>query len=291
MSSTKRKLIIVSGLSGAGKTTSLGLLEDIGCFCVDNIPPQLLDEILNLFAQTDIKKMALGVDARWKKSLADAVKLFNNYQALKNSIDFEIFFLEASEAVIAKRYALTRRKHPLQESGDVSLAYQKEKRLVAPIREAANHIIDTSYINAHKLREILKKSLEMNNEPNSSVITLRFVSFGFKYGIPMNSDFVIDCRFLPNPYWNVELASLTGKDEKVIEYFKAIPAMKEYIDSIFNMLKIAVEKYEDEGRSSLTICIGCSGGRHRSVYIAEKMYSKFKKLGYSIFPEHRDTNF
>jgi len=288
MSDLKRKLVIVTGLSGAGKTTCLGLLEDIGYFCVDNIPPQLLNDLIGLFRQMDIEKMALGIDARWKQNLESTARILNTVSITEKNIDINIIFLEAKESEIERRYALTRRKHPLQDEGDVRDAYIKEKNIVAPIREISDHIVDTSNTNSHQLREKLKEIIESYSEKTDKNIKIRVVSFGFKHGTPVNGDFIIDCRFLPNPYWIPGLSEYNGTDTEIIEFFSKFEIVDEYLNSIKKMLEIAIERYEDEGRSSITVCVGCSGGKHRSVFFAEKIAEYFRSKDYYSNAEHRD---
>lgn len=290
MSEDKRKLVIVTGLSGAGKTTCLGLLEDIGYFCVDNIPPQLLNDMVTLFKKMDVMKMALGIDARWKQNLDATSKMLNSLTKSEDYLDIRIIFLEAKESEIEKRYALTRRKHPLQDGGDVKDAYLKEKILVAPIREIADHIVDTSNTNSHQLREKLKDIIESYSNETGKNMRIRVISFGYKHGTPVNGDFLIDCRFLPNPYWITELSMKKGTDDEVIQFFEKYKIVDDYLKSIIAMLEIAVSRYEEEGRSVLTVCVGCSGGKHRSVYFAEKLVKHFNDLNYVSITDHRDWN-
>jgi UPF0042 nucleotide-binding protein len=288
MTEKNRNLVILTGLSGAGKTTCLGLLEDIGFFCVDNIPPQLLKDMMSLFEHMDAKKMALVVDARWKQDLTTAKETIFLYRSNHPEVNLRIIFLEAQEAHIIKRYALTRRKHPLTNGGSISDAYKKEIEFLSPLKEIADNVIDTSNWNTHELREALKSMMDWTFEKRLRSTALRIISFGYKYGIPLSTDFVIDSRFLPNPYYRPELANLSGLDPALNEYFAKFPIVFDYMQTIIALIDIAIRRYEEEGRDSVTLAIGCSGGRHRSVFLSEQIALYYRKEGFSVLLEHRD---
>ncbi len=283
-----RNLVILTGLSGSGKTTCLGLLEDIGFFCVDNIPPQLLKDMMSLFEHMDAQKMALVVDARWKQHLDIAKETILQYRKTHPEVALKIIFIEAQEAHILKRYALTRRKHPLMDGGSIVEAYRKEIEFLAPLKEIADNVIDTSNWNTHELREALKSIVVWSFESRLRITALRVISFGYKYGMPLGADFVVDTRFLPNPYYRPELAPLNGLDPQLEEYFSKFPVVSDYIQTIISMLEIALHRYEEEGRDSVTAAIGCSGGKHRSVFLSEKLREFFSAEGFSVYVEHRD---
>ncbi|MGB4200430.1 MAG: RNase adapter RapZ [Thermotogota bacterium] len=283
-----RNLVILSGLSGSGKTTCLGLLEDIGFFCVDNIPPQLLKDMMSLFEHMDVQKMALVVDARWKQRLDIAKETILQYREMHPEVDIRIIFLEAQEAHIAKRYALTRRKHPLTDGGSLAEAYRKEIDFLAPIKEIADNVIDTSNWNTHELREALKSIVVWSFESRGRITALRLISFGYKHGMPLGADFVVDTRFLPNPYYRPELAHLDGLDPLLGDFFSKFPIVSDFIQTVISMLEIGLHRYEEEGRDSVTVAIGCSGGRHRSVFLTERIREFFSAEGFSVYVEHRD---
>jgi len=284
-----KQLIILTGLSGAGKTTCLGLLEDIGFFCVDNIPPNLLAEIMNLFGKIETQKIAIVVDARWRQDLSTAVESIKKHISVEN-LWIRVLFVEASEEAVIKRYALTRRKHPLEGEGGIEKAYKNERKLLEPLREISDFVIDTTGFNTHQLREHLKNLLQMDFSKKEKNIALHVVSFGYKFGMPSNADFIIDTRFLPNPFWKSDISDFTGLDKEVIEFLESFPLISEYLEQVLKMLDIAVSMYESEGRNSLAICIGCTGGKHRSVYFAERICEFFVKKSYSASAEHRDLN-
>ncbi|PLV55556.1 RNase adapter RapZ [Thermotoga sp. SG1] len=276
-----KRVVVVTGLSGAGKTTAMGFLEDLGYFCVDNVPGIILEELLKLFLSSDLEKMAIAVDAR-SEHFSDPVEAIEKIKKRTNAL---IVFLEASKEEILRRYALTRRKHPLQRN-DVGLeeAIEKERQILLPIKEIADFVIDTTKMTSHQLREILGQSL-MNQ---SGGISVRILSFGFKHGIPMDADFIFDVRFLPNPHYVPELSQKTGLDREVEEYFKKYSLVDEFVNKIFETVNIAVKEYQRSGRRIVTVGVGCTGGRHRSVYIAHRIAEMLKKEGFSVVEKHRD---
>ncbi len=284
----KKKMLIITGLSGAGKTTCLGLLEDIGYFCVDNIPPKLLKSMLPLFEQTEADKIAFGIDVRWKQAFNEMIYDIKDFIKNQSYYTLSIIFLEAGLDVISKRYALTRRKHPLSSDGTVAEAYEMEKEMLSPLRENADFIIDTTGYNTHQLRQALIDALEEETGGNIKSTEINVTSFGFKYGTPLNADFIIDSRFLPNPYWKPELSSYTGLEKPVQDYLNAFPVMGDYITACTSMLLLAVERYNEEGRSNINVYIGCSGGKHRSVYIGSRIHEFFIEHGFRSQLSHRE---
>ncbi|MDK2786090.1 MAG: RNase adapter protein RapZ [Thermotoga sp.] len=276
-----KRVVVVTGLSGAGKTTAMGFLEDLGYFCVDNVPGSILEELLKLFMSSDLEKMAIAVDVR-SEHFSDPVEAIEKIKKRTNAL---IVFLEASKEELLRRYALTRRRHPLQRN-DVGLeeAIEKERQILLPIKEMADFVIDTTKMTSHQLREILGQSL-MNQ---SGGISVRILSFGFKHGIPMDADFIFDARFLPNPHYVPELSHKTGLDREVEEYFKKYSLVDEFVYKIFEVVNVAVKEYQRSGRRIVTVGIGCTGGRHRSVYIAHKIAEMLKKEGFSVVEKHRD---
>jgi len=281
-------MLIVTGLSGSGKTTCLSLLEDIGFFCVDNIPPKLLRNILPLFEQSEVEKIALGIDARWKQNFQDVIEDFDAFIKREKDYSLGILFLESSTQVILNRYNLTRRKHPLAEEGNLEEAISKEKQILSPLRQRADFILDTSKYNTHELRKTLINTLKDTSYEYEGKTEICIYSFGFKYGTPMNADFIIDTRFLPNPYWKPELSKKTGLDKGVQDFLNEFKVFHDYLTSIINMLVLAVSRYNEEGRSNINVYIGCTGGRHRSVFAALRIYDYFIENGFNASLNHRE---
>lgn len=274
-----KNLIVISGLSGSGKSTALGFFEDSGYFCMDNVPPILIDSIYDLVSKSPFPGAAIVVDARGK-AFGDPVKY------IKSAKDkLILIFLEASTDDIVKRYSLTRRSHPLGMGIEEGIS--KEKEMLSDIREIADFIIDTSGMTHKDLRDRLRRILEEISKERAT-FTFRIKSFAFKHGIPSDSDFIFDARFFPNPYYIPELSTRTGLDDEVKEFFKKYKEIDKYIEEIVNMLKMAKSGYENEGRTSLFVSIGCSGGRHRSVYIAERIGEILKDMGENVIVEHRE---
>lgn len=276
-----RRILVVSGLSGAGKSTAIKVLEDIGFFCIDNLPPILLKDFMALLANSSVEKVALVIDVR-SAQLGDVVqavkKLIENYDGLVT-----VIFLEASVEELLRRFATTRRRHPLEGALSLQQAILKEKEILREMREMSI-VIDTTDLDIHSLREKIGSLLR---EEEQFIIRIR--SFGFKYGMPLDTDFVIDTRFLPNPFYEKELASLDGKDQRIKEFFKKHDIVEHFIEQIAQMMTLAAHGYVKEGRTTMTVSIGCTGGRHRSVYIAERL-SEILKDDFIIHVEHRDVN-
>lgn len=285
-----KKMLIVTGLSGSGKTTCLALLEDIGFFCVDNIPPKLLKNMLPLFEQSGVEKIALGIDARWKQQFDDIVDELDGFIEKEKGYSLSIIFLESSLDIIMNRYNLTRRKHPLAEDCSVEEAILKEKKILSPLRERADYILDTSKFNTHELRKALINTLKGTSEIHDRKTEVSIHSFGFKYGTPLNADFIIDTRFLPNPYWKPELSKLTGLDKNVQQFLNQFHVVHDYLTASTNMLLMAVSRYNEEGRSNVNVYIGCTGGKHRSVYLALKIHEFFQHNGYNSQLNHRERD-
>jgi RNase adapter protein RapZ len=284
------KLLIVSALSGAGKSTVLDTLEDCGYYCIDNLPVTLLEDFIGHVMLTDQKtyqKTAIGIDARNKN------ESLNNFSAClefihSKGISCEIIFLHAEEATLLKRYSETRRKHPLTDANiPLKDALKIEKGLLEPIARHANIVIDTSKTHYHQLRELIREQID---ERDSKHISLQFQSFGFKNGIPLDANFVFDVRTLPNPYWIPELRGLTGKDQPVIDFLKEEALVTELFQDIAHFLERWLPRFDAEGRSYLTVAIGCTGGQHRSVYLADLLSKHFKNPALNVIVRHRDLS-
>jgi UPF0042 nucleotide-binding protein len=284
------KLLIVSALSGAGKSTALDTLEDCGYYCIDNLPVTLLEDFIGHVMLADEKtyqKTAIGIDARNKN---DSLNNFSESLDLIRSkgISCEIIFLHADEATLLKRYSETRRKHPLTDANTpLKDALSIEKAMLEPIARHANVVIDTSRTHYHQLRELIKDQID---ERNLKHISLQFQSFGFKNGIPLDANFVFDARTLPNPYWIPELRALTGKDQPVITFLKERALVSELFHDIADFLERWLPRFDAEGRSYLTVAIGCTGGQHRSVYLADVLGQRFKGSVFNVIVRHRDLS-
>jgi len=280
------RLIIVSGLSGSGKSVALHLLEDIDFYCVDNIPAALLKPFIShTIRGTDdtYPRTAVGLDARNRPNEIETIPALVA-ELRRSGIGCEVLYLHASDEVLLKRYAETRRKHPLV-SGDVGLreAIASERRLLEPIIIAADLVIDTSNMSVHVLRELIRERIDRRHEGR---LALMFESFGYKYGIPGDADFVFDVRSLPNPYWEHSLRHLTGRDSGVIEYLASHPSVNDMVAGLVKFLDERIAEFARANRSYLTIAIGCTGGQHRSVYIAERLAEHFRQSYPQVLTRH-----
>ena len=276
----KKKFVIVSGLSGAGKTTALNVLEDMGYYVVDNLPC----EVASFFVNTSIEKLALGIDIRSFKVTEEFFKLLDEIE--RAGVEFSLVFIEASDEVILNRYNLTRRKHPL-EAATLLESINKESEIMASIRERASGIIDTSDIKPKELSERLKEILMIDS--HEKAINIQVQSFGFKYGIPIDLDLLFDVRFLPNPYYIEELREKTGEDAEVYDYVMKYDISQEFAERLLNMLKFLIPNFIKEGKKHLTIGIGCSGGKHRSVTFARLLHNELSKVeSLNVYISHRE---
>ena len=279
------RFVIVTGMSGAGKTTVLKFLEDIGFFCVDNLPPALITKFSQLCFEQDgsIDKVALGIDIRGGKLFGD---LFVGLKELKEAgYDYEILYLDASDATLIKRYKESRRSHPLSRGGSLETGIGKERAMLADVRQRATYIIDTSSILTRELKIQINKIFKDNGEFDSLII--KVCSFGFKYGIPMDADLVFDVRLLPNPYYIQELREFTGNDAPVRDYVMSFDESLRFLDKLTDLLEFLIPLYIKEGKNQLVIAIGCTGGKHRSVTLANEIYNRLKK-SHSVIINHND---
>ena len=280
------KIFIISGYSGSGKSTAVSAFEDSGYHCVDNMPVALLPKFLELpnAETTSIEGLAFVMDLREKGFV-------NSYRGILDSLRqqgyrFQILFLEASEEVLLQRYSETRRHHPLASGGSLADSIRMERKLLDGLRNEADRVIDTSDYNVHKLRSLI---LEITAEGKKKIpLRINIFSFGFKHGPPRDADLVMDVRFLPNPYFEPELKAFSGEDPAVKEFIFKDPLTSGFLDKYFNLLDYLVPLYEKEGKAYLTIALGCTGGRHRSVAIARTVYDHMKKFGHPISIKHRD---
>ena len=280
-----KEFVLITGLSGAGKSQAAGILEDMGFFCVDNLPPELLDGFMELVMAAEGKydRVALVSDIRGRRDIGG---LAEHIRQLRETRPLQVLFLEASEQVIVNRYKETRHRHPLDPGGsDLSGAIRREMAALAPLRELADHVVDTSGLNWASLK--MKLSSLFPTEDKDSVF-LHICSFGFKNGIPAGADMVMDVRFLPNPFYVEELKNCTGLDSPVRDYVSASPATGEFLDKLMDMLDFLLPKYRAEGKTGLLLAIGCTGGRHRSVVIAELLTELLRARGCPADCVHRE---
>ncbi len=281
------RIVIVTGMSGGGKSTAIHMLEDAGFYCVDNLPPSLFEKFVELITMPDseITKVALGLDVRSGQRFEDAPRVIEEFR--KRGLNVEILFLECSDAVLVKRYKESRRRHPLSPDGRIEEGINKERKLLAKIRTMADYIIDTSQLLTREFKTEMDKIFVANERHNNLMVTI--LSFGFKHGIPSDADLVFDVRFLPNPFYIDELKHLTGNDKEVQDYVKNFPECGQFLDKLTDMLEFLVPGYINEGKYQLVVAIGCTGGQHRSVTIANEIYEKLKdrnEFGVKIY--HRD---
>jgi UPF0042 nucleotide-binding protein len=263
-----QRIVIITGLSGAGKTVALRALEDSGFFCSDNFPPQLLQNFINLStAQTSIERLAIGIDVR-EKSFLNGIE--DTINALRSKFSVRIIFLEAEQSILLRRFKETRRPHPLSISsgGDIKDALDLEDRYLVPLRDLADRVIDTSSYTPHQLRAIIMDTF--GEEMNSSMV-INLISFGYKFGIPQQVDLLFDIRFLPNPHFVPELRDLNGLDEPVKDYVLKSDAAVRLLDKLKDLLLFLVSEYLREGKTMLTVGIGCTGGMHRSPVVLEEL--------------------
>lgn len=281
------KLVIVTGMSGAGKTIALKILEDLGFYCVDNLPISLVDRFAELIMESsgDIRNVALGIDIRSGEELPRLSETLDKWS--RDKIPYEILFLDASDQILIKRYKETRRKHPLSGAGRIDEGIIKERGRMRFLKEKADYIIDTSQLLTKELRRELEKIFVHDQHYQNLFITV--LSFGFKYGIPADADLVFDVRFLPNPYYVEELRQHTGEEVPVQEYVKRGGTAEVFLGKIYDMLEFLIPNYVAEGKNQLVVAIGCTGGKHRSVTIAREIYNHLsakEELGVKL--EHRD---
>ena len=280
------RIVIVTGMSGAGKSSVLKMLEDVGYFCVDNIPIALIPKFICLSADKHVEtfKIALGVDIRSGHALDGLDQILD--EVTEDGYDFEILYLDATTDVLVKRYKETRRNHPLSRQGRVNNLIETERQMLSFLKDRADYIIDTSTLLVRELKVEIDKIFVNNQEFKNFFITV--VSFGFKYGIPSDADLVFDVRFLQNPFYIPDLKPLTGNDKEVYDYVMNSSGAEEFMDMLTNMIKFLIPRYREEGKNQLVIGIGCTGGKHRSVTIANALYDALKELDYGTKVEHRD---
>ena len=282
------KLVIVTGMSGAGKTIALKMLEDIGFYCVDNLPISLVDKFVQLVSEgTSIEKAALGLDIRSGEELGNLDEILENWR--RSNVDVQVLFLDANDAVLIKRYKETRRTHPLAGAGRLENGIEKEREKLAFLKREADYIIDTSMLLTRELRKELEKIFLQDARYKNMYVTV--LSFGFKYGIPEDADLVFDVRFLPNPYYDEHLRPLTGQVQAVRDYVMQGGTADAFLKKLYDMIDFLLPNYINEGKNQLVIAEGCTGGKHRSVTIARALYEHLEAAGeYGIRIDHRDID-
>lgn len=281
------KFVILTGMSGAGKTTALKIMEDLGYYCVDNLPIPLIEKFAELVFDpaSELSKVALGVDIRNARNLDQACEVLKRLS--NNRMPCEILFLDADDEVLIKRYKETRRSHPLAHGERVENGIAQERNCLAALKEHADYIMDTSHLLTRELRAELERIFVNNQDFKSLFVSI--VSFGFKYGIPTDSDLVFDVRFLPNPYYVEELKYKNGNDKEIQDFVMQYPQAGQFLDKLEDMLNFLIPHYIDEGKNQLVISIGCTGGKHRSVTLANELYKRISgKKEYGLRIEHRD---
>jgi len=281
----RRELLLVTGMSGAGRSTVGNALEDLGWYVVDNLPPQMLRPLVDLSRHTGetIPRVAAIVDIRGGKLFADVQQ---ELESLRGTDDTRVLFLDATDAALVRRFESVRRPHPLQGDGTLLDGISAERVRVAELRSQSDLVIDTSELNIHQLASLVAEHFAAVDEPTTRVTVL---SFGYKYGLPSDADHVADCRFLPNPFWIPELKPLTGLDPRVGDYVLGLPGAREFIDGYVEALRPVLDGYGRENKRHATIALGCTGGKHRSVVMAEELKTRLSVLpGLAVSVKHRD---
>ena len=282
------RFVIITGMSGGGKSTALRMLEDAGFYCVDNLPVLLIEKFVELIAMpnSEVTKVALGLDVRADQSFEDVEKILHKLR--DNGYSFEILFMEAGDAELLKRYKETRRVHPLSPDGRIEDGIRREREILKNMKSQADYVIDASRLLTRELKEELDRIFVRNERYNSLMVTI--LSFGFKHGIPADADLVFDVRFLPNPFYIEELKYKTGNDREVQDYVMSFDEAHIFIDKLTDMIKFLIPNYVKEGKYQLVIGIGCTGGKHRSVTLANRLYEELKDQGdYGLKITHRDV--
>jgi UPF0042 nucleotide-binding protein len=280
------RLIFVSGLSGSGKSVALHMLEDLEFYCVDNIPAALLKAFISHTVRGDsqvYQRTAIGIDARNPGSEISSVPMLLD-ELKRSGIHCELVFLVASDEELLRRFAETRRKHPLSRPGkSLHDAIAEERNLLEPLAQAADLVVDTSHMGVHALRDLINRRVDKRPRDRMSLL---FESFGFKHGIPGDADFVFDARPLPNPYWEPTLRQLTGRDDAVVQFLESQPAVSKFIDEVYSFVAGRIPEHEASNRRYLTVAIGCTGGQHRSVYIVEQLAAAASKVWSQVAVRH-----
>jgi UPF0042 nucleotide-binding protein len=279
-------LVVVTGLSGSGKSTAIHVLEDLGFYCIDNLPVALIVRFVELWesSREEVRRVALGIDVRERHFLDEFPRVFEELRS--HGVELEVLYLEASEDVLVRRFSETRRPHPAAEGGGLAEGIRREAEKLRALRERADRIIDTSAMTVHELRAALRDLIERSD---ASLMTISLVSFGYKHGLPTDADLALDCRFLPNPFFVEELRHRAGTEAPVAEYVLRRGETQEFLQRVVELLEFTLPRYQREGKSYLTIALGCTGGRHRSVVLVEELRRRLIERGHRVLVRHRDV--
>jgi UPF0042 nucleotide-binding protein len=289
MTTNVRDFVVISGFSGAGKSQAMACFEDAGYFCVDNLPPEMIGSLADLFGHdgSKVERAAVVSDVRGGESFEGIASVLEGLG--RNGVPYRLLFLEASEDALVNRYKETRRRHPLAEGGSLDSAIRQERQLLAPLKERADVSIDTTDLSASRLRKVVADKMLPKAARGRLAVT--FLSFGFKHGTPRDADLTFDVRFLPNPHYEDDLRELTGLDPEVVEYVESSDGVDEFYERLEPLLDYLLPAYETEGKAHLTVGIGCTGGRHRSVVIAERLARQYSEADrYLVDVVHRDVD-
>ena len=280
------QLVVVTGLSGSGKSTAIHVLEDLGFYCIDNLPVALIPRVVELWesSQEEVRRVALGVDVRERHFLEEVPSVFADLRA--RGVALEVIYLEASDDVLLRRFSETRRPHPAADGGGLADGIRREREKLRAVREASDRILDTSALTVHELRAALRDLLERTD---AGTMTIALVSFGYKYGLPTDADLVFDCRFLPNPFFVEDLRHRVGTDKAVADYVLKRDETQDFLRHMLGLLDFTLPHYQHEGKSYLTIAIGCTGGRHRSIALVEELKRVLTERGHRVLARHRDV--
>jgi UPF0042 nucleotide-binding protein len=281
------QLVVVTGLSGSGKSTAIHLLEDLGFYCIDNLPVALIPRLVDLWETAggqELRRVALGIDVRERGFLDAAPRVFAELRA--GGLAAEVLYFEASDDVLVRRFSETRRPHPMADGGSIADGIRRERERLRGLRELADRIVDTSALTVHELRAALR---ELEEQPEAGKMTVVLLSFGYKSGLPTDADLTLDCRFLPNPYFVDGLRDLLGTDAAVAKYVLDCDETQEFLRRVVDLLDFTLPRYQREGKSYLTIAFGCTGGRHRSIVLAEEIRRRLEERGHHVIVRHRDS--
>jgi len=281
------RLAVVTGLSGSGKSTALHVLEDQGFYCVDNLPVALIPRFVDLWesSREEVTKVALGIDVRERHFLGDFSRVFDELRA--RGVALEVLYLDASDDVLVRRFSETRRPHPSAAGGAVVDGIRSEREKLRPLREVADRVLDTSAFTVHELRTALR---DIRERTEAGTLTITVLSFGYKYGLPSDADIALDCRFLPNPFFVEDLRHKTGLDAAAADYVLHREETREFLRRVMALLEFTLPGYQREGKAYLTIALGCTGGRHRSVTLVEELARELRECGHRVLVRHRDID-
>jgi UPF0042 nucleotide-binding protein len=279
-------VLVVTGLSGSGKSTAIHVLEDLGFYCIDNLPVALIPRFVELWqsSREEVRRVALGIDVRERHFLDEFPRVFDDLRTA--GVSLEVLYLEASDDVLVRRFSETRRPHPAADGAGLAEGIRREREKLRGLRERADRLLDTTAFTVHELRTALRDLVE---RPESSQMTVSLVSFGYKFGLPTDADLALDCRFLPNPFFVEELRHRTGTEAAVADYVLRREETQEFLRRVTALLDFALPRYQREGKSYLTIALGCTGGRHRSIVLVEELRRRLEARGHHVLVRHRDV--